>query len=269
MKGFRRDLAIQVAASLITLALVAVGGWILSNALDAHPPLLLSGLTVISVAVAVGAVTGWIRSRKESQGLRKWKGLQKATGLIEYWEQLDSSEEHPRSKLAEIHGSLDFMGHGASKWTEQSDEMADMLKRVSDAKKNVRMLLLDPGSDICSQMSKNRCEDADALPRKIVHSLLRLRKLKQNYPILHVRLYEHKPHLRLTFVEGRTVIVGHYQEYKYDSKDSPLMVWERGVKFPWSFYTPFIGYFDEEWNAVEPISWSYVDELAKKYDVTL
>jgi hypothetical protein len=194
--------------------------------------------------------------------LRRWENLEAHTGLCDYWRRLDASEERPRERLDRIHRSLDFMGHGASKWTGEREKFAEMVNRLADNNfGQVRMLLLNPDCESSREKSKRRFNgDARRLPRRIVQSLLILRQMQQIYGNLSVKLYTHVPHFRLTVVDGQTVIVGHYREGKDDSARTPLIAWEKNSD--WSFFTPFEGYFAHEWHLAEEVDWPAIEGLS-------
>jgi hypothetical protein len=198
--------------------------------------------------------------------LRRWEGIEEATGLVDYWPELGDSDEHPRAKLDKINHHLDFMGNGGSKWSKEKQQMERMLARVGERDGKVRMLLLHPDCDVCLDTSKKQMEDASALPRRITASLLELEKMRPRFPHLEIKLYEHAPFFRLTFIDRKTAIVGHYQKYWKDSIQSPLLVLEdkqRGND--WSFYVAFIRYFKAEWEQGRPMMAAELDKLAEKH----
>ena len=200
----------------------------------------------------------------------RWRGIEEATGLVDYTKRMRGSEEHPRSKLHKIMFHLDFMGHGGSKWSLEMSEMEAMLVRVGERKGTVRMLLLKPDCAVCEKASKERFEgDAKALPKKNIESLLRLHELRSKFDHLQIKLYEHAPFFRLTFIDKTAVVVGHYQQYWQDSANSPLLVWEDGAEgSQWSFYIPWGRYFEEEWKEGTPMSADKLKKLAEEYGVT-
>jgi|GEM_PF-4045512 len=198
--------------------------------------------------------------------LRRWEGIERATGLIDYWPELGDSDEHPRAKLEKINHHLDFMGNGGSKWSKEKRQMEHMLARVGEREGKVRMLLLRPDCEVCTQASKNRFDDEQELPRRNTNSLLDLEDLRQRFPCFEIRLYEHAPFFRLTFTDKKTAIVGHYQEYWQDSTNTPLVVFEDAhAGSEWSFFVAFSRYFREEWSLGDELRPAELDRLAKEY----
>jgi len=192
--------------------------------------------------------------------LKRWEQLEAYTGLSDYWHQLDDSDQHPRDKLSEIRASLDFMGHGGSKWTSERDQFSSMLGRIGNNRGKARMLLLNPASEIARKKSTIRSGHPRELPQKIAMSLMSISALQKTYDNLQVRLYSHMPHFRLTIVDRRMAIVGHYRSYDRDSGGTPLLAWENAAD--WSFFTSFVAYFDHEWDAADEVDWETVETLA-------
>ena len=199
--------------------------------------------------------------------LRRWEGIEKATGLVDFWPALRGSPEHPSEKLSAINHHLDFMGNGGSKWSEEKEKMEQMLARVGERDGQVRMLLLRPDCEVCKQASKISFEgDEKFLPRRNTSSLIELEDLKQQFPHLEIKLYEHAPFFRLTFADKKTVSVGHYQEYWQDSTKTPLLLLEdEHAENDWSFFVAFSRYFKVEWRLGQTIRPTELDRLAKEY----
>jgi len=192
--------------------------------------------------------------------LKRWEQLEAYTGLADYWHQLEDSDQHPRDKLNEIRASLDFMGHGGSKWTKERDQFSSMLGRIGNNRGKARMLLLNPQCKIARKKSEIRFGHPHELPRKVATSLLTIGSLQRTYDNLQVKLYSHMPHFRLTIVDRRMAIVGHYRSYDRDSEGTPLLAWENAAD--WSFFTSFVAYFDHEWDAADDVDWDTIEKLA-------
>ena len=67
------------------------------------------------------------------------------------------------------------------------------------------------------------------------------------------------PHFRLTIVDHRVAIVGHYRSYDRDSEGTPLLAWESAAD--WSFFTSFVAYFEHEWESADEVDWEDVYRL--------
>jgi hypothetical protein len=197
-----------------------------------------------------------------------YPGIDVVTGLRGFRDTLNGSEFHPSLALASINHSLDFMGHGASKWTCEERQFAEMLIRLEDAGSHgkVRLLLLNPASDACLDTSaKLFPEDPLHWPRKIVQSLFVARGVMEHHNNLEITIYDHKPVFRLTIIDGRLAIVGHYRNYHQDSDASPLLIFEEGPE--WSFSRPFQQLFDTEWKAGRPPDWDAIESQAGELGV--
>jgi hypothetical protein len=201
----------------------------------------------------------WDRQQVARNGRRE--SVEDRIGLIGYAYELTDSEFHPSKALLGVHRSLDFLGHGASKWTDERDKFVNMLVHLDDQgeKCGVRVLVLDPKSPMCLQTSAQLFpDDPHKWPRKILHSLQVLGALEDTYDKLKVKVYKHKPVFRLTIIDGATAIIGHYRNYRRDSDHSPLLVFSSDAD--WSFFTPFQLLYDAEWNAALTVDWEAVAE---------
>jgi hypothetical protein len=286
------SLGIQVFAGLIVTALVT-GGAALIGAASRALDIVLAGLIAVLLVVVVALVAALRATRREMvrlthaaeaaeksnrrldedigelteslQALEHWQELE-VTGLKGVRKALSGSEMHPKEALETIETSLDFMGHGASKWSDQTDKMHKMLLRVRDNGGAVRMLVLDPRCNDCVESSRTRFPDDPAfLPRKITKSLLKLERLAKVHPNLTIRLYTHQPIFRITIIDRREVVVGHYRSYQSGSEASPLLL--IGARAEWSFFTPFQMLFRFEWDAADDVEWQELHTYAQMLDL--
>jgi hypothetical protein len=287
-----RSLGIDVLGGLIVTALVTGGAAALgaaSRALD----IVLAGLIAILLLVVVALVAALRATRREMERLTHAAaaaeqsnrqldedigGLTESLQALEHWQELEvtglkgvrkalsRSEMHPKGALETIETSLDFMGHGASKWSDQTDKMHKMLLRVRDNGGAVRMLVLDPRCKDCVESSRTRFpDDPAALPRKITMSLLKLERLAKAHSNLTIRLYTHQPIFRITIIDRREVVVGHYRSYQSGSEASPLLL--IGARAEWSFFTPFQMLFRFEWDAAYDVKWRELHDYAQTLDL--
>jgi hypothetical protein len=195
--------------------------------------------------------------RSKCEGMNKWDGIEPTTGLERYIKKLDGSGHHPRELLEKIDKQLDFMGHGASKWTANREKLERMLKKIKYNKGNARFLVINP---LQTGLELERA-------KRIARSLRTLGELKKKHDNLEVRVYGHIPQLRLTFYPDRdddVVVVGHYQGMdREDSSNTPLLVFRRRCE--WSFYKAFLSHFDSEWErgkGLAELDASAIDRLA-------
>jgi hypothetical protein len=204
----------------------------------------------------------------------QWQGITGSTGLSEYRRELKGSDFDPRNVLGTITQSLDFMGHGASKWSRESSKMRGMLLQLMNkgAGCGVRLLVLNPLSDVCRIASRQQApNDHDHHQRKILRSLLRLESLLEDFPDrIAVKLYEHPPNFRITIIDHTQAIIGHYRSREVDiggedSAESPLLVFDSAAE--WSFLSPFQLLFDREWDASKDVPWAKIHEQARKLGI--
>lgn len=189
----------------------------------------------------------------EVEALSSWGEVTACTGLTSFSKALEISEMHPHEALPNIARSLDFMGNGASKWSKQEKEMREMLERVRDESGRVRMLILNPYSEIL--------KDKPAERSKIITSLKLLDAFRSHKAPLEIRTYDHQPNFRIALIDGELAAIGHYRNYREDSKKSPLLLFRatsREREHPWSFYSPFKLLFEHEWNASSDVDWDRI-----------
>jgi hypothetical protein len=254
---FARAIVAGTIGSATYAGIVAFANFVL----DQQWPFSAWATLAIGIIVMGGALFLQAAQRRQIEAeLSKWIGLEEATGLCEFERELNPSDEHPREKLHTIKFSLDFMGNGGSKWTKQEKQMRDMLNRVGNAGQKTRMLLLDPVSDVCKSASDVLYESPEVIPKRTLKSLRVLDRLRDDYPHLEVKTYDHTPFFRLTLLDGRAAIVGHYKQYRDDSAYSPLMIW-LAETCDWSFYWAFWNYFEAEWEFGKPVTKERLKEL--------
>jgi len=186
------------------------------------------------------------------ESMMKWDGIELTTGLDKYIRKLEGSGHHPRDLLEKIRTHLDFMGHGASKWTKNKDRLSDMLTNIkfNNNTGKARFLVINPFQ---SGLEKERAA-------QIAESLRTLWELGKKHDNLEVKVYNHIPQLRLTFYDYNLVVVGHYQgKGRKDSSDTPLLVFYR--ECDWSFYKAFLEHFEAEWARAVDITKLKISEI--------
>jgi hypothetical protein len=189
-----------------------------------------------------------------------WEKIDEYTGLLGYVKKLEGSDFHPRACLPNIVSHLDFMGHGASKWTSNSDLLEEMLGKTKAKDGKVRFLVRNPIKKAGSNDDEDvqYAEDAE----RIAQSLMILLYLHRKYTHLEIRVYDHPPQFRLMFLDGHILVVGHYKGYQRgDSKDTPLQIYEK--KPQWSFYQAYRSHFATEWKDAHDVDWEAVRHLAE------
>lgn len=208
------------------------------------------------------------RIKKNSKELKdatdKWKDIGQYIGLTDFVKELKSSPYHPSELLPKIESSLDFMGHGASKWAILNEEKLDnAIERVKFKGGRVRILLFNPSKqiwDINEQV-------------KILKSLKNLKRIKEKHnrdrEIMEIRLYNHVPTFRLAFWNRDFVLVGHYKAYTGNSNQSPMLIFNS--ENHWGFYSVYFQYFSNEWELAVSLDslWDNLVELYEKNNIPL
>lgn len=184
-----------------------------------------------------------------SRNTRKWRDIEKVTGLVKYVPKLEGSGYHPHEMRANVKSSLDFMGNGASKWTTNSEKLENMLKELKYRKSKARFLITNPLSIVYGD---GQNEVIKEYKKKVAKSIRTFCELQKTYPDeLEVKVYEHIPQFRLTFYKD-SVAVGHYRgPEKKDSRDTPLLIFQ--LECDWSFYKALEFHFDVEWASATGI----------------
>ncbi len=186
--------------------------------------------------------------------------LEQATGLIDFAVQLKNSKYHPINVVPRINSGFLFMGHGASKWTNELEIFEKALQRIIVNDGKVKFLTFDP-----------RFAEAEE-QKKILLSLNTLRNLAIKYGqrkqgFMKIKLYNEYPTFRLAFVNQQVVIVSHYKAYTANSIDGPILIFES--KEEWSFYSAFKAVFNEKWQKSTFLDeiWEDLLPLYEKYNI--
>jgi hypothetical protein len=180
--------------------------------------------------------------------------FEEATGFEDYVVELKDSRYHPKEIIPEIYTSFDFLGHGASKWTDQFVLLDQAIERVKRNKGMVRFMTFDPR--VAKGLKDHEVESNDIQEQnKILKSLLTLKHLANKHlrddNKVQIKIYRELPTFRLAFVNSNIVLVGHYNGHTRNSNESPIIVFN-SVK-EWSFYSAFRALFEKRWNEAETI----------------
>lgn len=187
--------------------------------------------------------------------------MSKSAGFITVHEKLFDSPYFPEKCLPDIEHHLDFMGNGASKWTWKisPENLKNALDRISQNNGKARFLILNPLDEksVIDESSK----------KNIVLSLKQLNILKRQLSkknALEIKVYNNIPQFRLTFIDQRILVIGHYGgKHRGDSNESPLLEF-CGDDNVWSFYHAFSDYFEREWHSAMEPDWEQIEKLYEK-----
>ena len=163
--------------------------------------------------------------------------------------------------MGQIFSEFLFLGHGASKWTNEELELDGAIERIKLRRGVAKFLIYDPRKDGCKQTEKD----------KILKSMLVLRQIQKthntDYECMIVKLYTEIPTFRLAFINQNTVLVGHYKVYTDNSNRSPIMVFLSNPV--WSFYTVYRTFFENEWTRANNLNteWEDLKNLYKQRSI--
>jgi hypothetical protein len=190
--------------------------------------------------------------------------FEEATGFEDYVIELQGSRYHPKNIIPEIKTSFDFLGHGASKWTNEFDLLNRAIERIKRNMGLSRFLIFDPRNAVGLEDHGDISEDIQE-QKKILNSLLVLKKLANRHNRkgneVQIRIYPELPKFRLGFINHQIVLVGHYNGHTRNSNESPIMVFNSDKE--WSFYSAFKALFNENWDRGTNLddSWGDLQEL--------
>lgn len=196
-------------------------------------------------------------------GRLRWHRLRRTAGLEGFRATLRESDCMPQELLKLVQLSLDFLGHGGSKWTSEEVLLSEVMERIRINFRCARFLLLHPNYSECTPEKRDR----------ILRSLLRLRvlveKTNTDYECVQVRLYNHRPLFRLTLVDQHLAVVGHYRVYTSDSGDTPVLLFANGATY--GFYSAYQAYFEHEWQHGVPLNeeaWPTIEDLCRQREIS-
>lgn len=219
-------------------------------------------ISIIASAFAFGMYVKHIRHIFDTRIRSSNIETENALGILETYNKLEDSKANPQVCMSTVDSSLDFLGNGASKWSNHLGLFEEMLKRIGN-RGEVRFLLVDP--------IKNKHPDEE-ISKRSARSILNLWDIKTANPTIKfdIRLYEHNPFFRVTFIDREELFIGHYRgNYHSDSKDSPVLnIVSKGVQ--WTLFHPFRAYFENEWthSATKAVNIQIINELRSYVDGT-
>lgn len=152
--------------------------------------------------------------------------------------------------------SLEFLGVGASKLTDKTDEFEKAILLCHRSNRSVRFLLCDPQNEHLVKMAKRAGKPESEYKQKVEKSLAALRNLQQTRELnMEVRLYSELPAFRLMFVNDELCLASHYVFGEGDGTNQAQLV-IRKARRPRrdvdSLYYGFREYFERMWSDARP-----------------
>jgi hypothetical protein len=162
-----------------------------------------------------------------------------------------------------VSSSLDFLGIGASKLTEEREAFEQAINRCDRPGRHIRFLLSSPVNNALQEIARKAGVDQSAYQRKVRESLRVIADLKNvRSKNIDVRFYEEIPAFRLMFIDDEVCLTSYYILGKGDGSQLPqLHIIRRGTSQDIdSLYYGFHEYFDNIWEESSP--WDFTTYLA-------
>lgn len=206
-------------------------------------------LTFSIVSFAVVALFAW---RELNQFWR--------LGLIGADKRVSTGVDYKRS-LRLCSNSLDFLGIGASKLTQEAKEFDSAMKRCNRSHQPIRFLLCDPNNLELQEIAKQAGRDREEYRVNVRESLRVIaRQRTDRARNIQVRFYKRLPLFRLMLIDGWLCLATHYVFGEGDGSQWPQLHIRRDPKRDKeSLYYPFRRYFEELWKESE--EWDFASRL--------
>jgi len=176
-------------------------------------------------------------SLNDTNELMKYKKM----GIVRILENRDEEIDY-RSRIKKINKKLSIMGYTAKRLIEDfadidspREEKRVLLEKLTNRHIKIKILITD--RDFVSENKKNHFDE----------TLSKMKKIKQNFPNLEVKYYQHKP-CHSIFLFDEECLIGPMFD-NLESKDTPTIHAMKTSKFV-QFY---LKYFDTEWDKAESI----------------
>jgi hypothetical protein len=150
-----------------------------------------------------------------------------------------------------VSSSLDFLGIGASKLTQETENFQGAVDRCDRAGRPIRFLLSSPGSTDLKRIAQKAGVNNNAYKQKVTESLRIIANLKiQRAKNIEVRFYDEIPAFRLMFIDDELCLASHYILGKGDGSQLPQLHVVRQIASQDvnSLYFGFHEYFENIWE---------------------
>lgn len=160
--------------------------------------------------------------------------------------------------------SLDFLGIGASKLTEERDAFMAAIVRCNRPERPIRFLLSAPTNETLQSAAKQAGRPEREYQDRVRVSLRVLKQYREEQARnIEVRFYSDPPLFRLMFIDDSLCIVSHYVLGEGDGSQLAQLHVRRSI---WgrrnneSIYYPLKLYFDQLWERAKP--WDFHEHIA-------
>lgn len=155
------------------------------------------------------------------------------------------------SALNMASNSLDFLGIGASKLTEQLRPFEKAVNRCDSLGRPLRFLLSTPENADLEEIARKGGVDRDAYRSRVRESLRVIANLRNDRSKnIEVRFYDKIPAFRLMFIDDEICLMSHYVLGKGDGSQLPQLhiIRKSGSQDVESLYYGFHEYFENIWE---------------------
>ncbi len=179
-----------------------------------------------------------------------------------------SSGISAESSLERVKKSVDFLGIGAKKLTDNAEKFEDMLKRCKNSNGAVRFLLSDPENSALEEIASQNERDKSIYKLRVKEGIkevfhqaqrigvkfeLRLYNLDQQFPL---------PPFRLMFVDAKFCLFSYVKWNNKEGLDNPQLVLRDGNRESrHSLYSAFHDYYESIWEKAKPLNQADIDQL--------
>lgn len=262
---------------LLTLVVTAIYSWLSPKLFVGRFSLrtrLTVGAILIGIIAAVGSyylgVTPWIAALVTVANIVLTQAVLKklsSVGILNAFPKT-SSGISAKNSLERVKKSVDFLGIGAKKLTDNAEEFEAMLKRCKDANGSVRFLLSDPENFALEKIASQNDRDKSTYKSRVKEGIkeafhqsqrigvkfeLRLYNLDQKFPL---------PPFRLMFVDSSFCIFSYVKWNSKEGLDNPQLVLRDGItNNEHSLYSAFHDYYESIWEKANILTQSDFDQL--------
>jgi len=182
-------------------------------------------------------------------------------GLVGADDQIRSGINFRRA-LGIVSNSMDFLGIGAAKLTDEKPEFDAAVGRCQRPERPVRFLLCRPNDEKLIEMAQSAERDRGSYQTKVLDSLRAIADLRNNRAWnVQVRFYREFPTFRLMFIDDAICLASHYVLGKGSGAELPQLhvVKPKGSRDVDSLYYGFNSYFNRFWENAE--EWDFKQYL--------
>ena|SRR5580658_312049 len=170
-------------------------------------------------------------------------------GLVGADDQIQAGINFKRA-LGMVSNSMDFLGIGASKLTDEKEAFVAAVSRCQRPERPVRFLLCRPDDEKLIEMAQSAEKDRGLYQKKVLESLRAIADLRNKRAWnVQVRFYPELPTFRLMFINDAICLASYYVLGKGSGAELPQLhvVRPTGSRDVDSLYYGFSSYYDRFW----------------------